>query len=56
MSLDASIRAVAFGVDEPAMKLIKAALSRVQFQEMPLDIQVMLNNPLNYEPDLVFCG
>ncbi len=47
---------MAFGVDEPALKLIKAALSRVQFQEMPLDIQVMLNNPLNYEPDLVFCG
>lgn len=56
MTLDASIRAVAFGVDEPSLKLIQAALPRVDFKEMPLDVPAMLNNPLNFAPDLIFCG
>ncbi len=56
MTLDASIRAVSFGVDEPSLKLIQAALPRVEFKEMPLDIQAMLSNPLSFEPDLIFCG
>jgi len=53
---ESSVRAIAIGVDDSAMKLLREALPQVEFRELPMDINKLLKSPDERDPDLIFCG
>lgn len=55
-NLTPALTAIAFGVDKAALRLLREALPMVMFQEMKMDISMLLSGVGAKAPDLIFCG
>lgn len=55
-NLAPALRAYAIGLDGASMRLLKSALSSVEFRELELDVANLLNLKSEAAPDLIFCG